>query len=309
MDLKQKYGKVAVVMGGDSQEREISLISGNRVLSSLLKSGVDAYSFDPKLQPIEELASLGFARAVLMTHGTRGEDGILQGAIEYQRIPYTGSGVMASAIGMDKYRTKLIWQTVGVPVAKSQYVLRSNFSNVNFKLELSLPVVVKPANDGSSVGVSWVTKIDDLAPAIDLVFKNSEALLIESMIVGDEFTITVCDGVVYPIVKIVTTTSNEKHDYKNKYFTDSIEYVCPFDFGKAQANIESLALKGYNAIGARGIARLDFMVTANNDIFFLEINTIPGMTGHSLVPMAFEAKNIGFDELCLFILDRARLGN
>lgn len=305
MDLKQKYGKVAVVMGGNSSEREVSLISGAAVLSSLLKSGVDAFSFDPKVSPLFDLTKLGVNRVVLMTHGKGGEDGIIQGALEFLNIPYTGSGVMASSIAMDKYRTKLIWQALGIPTAKSQYVTKNNIDD--FKLTLSLPVVVKPACEGSTMGLTKVTKIEQLSGALDFAFSKDSAALIEELIIGNEFTITVCDGVVYPVVKIVAPDSN--YDYQNKYFTDDTKYICPFDLGASQSMIEEFALLGYNAIGARGVARLDFMQDNRGQVFFLEINTLPGMTGHSLVPMAYNAKNITFDELCLSILDGARLGN
>jgi D-alanine-D-alanine ligase len=307
MNLKQKYGKVAVVMGGNSSEREVSLISGNAVLSSLIKSGVDAYSFDPAETPISELSTQGFKSAVLMTHGKRGEDGILQGALEYLRIPYTGSGVMASSLAMDKYRTKLVWEAIGIPVADSQYVKKSGFDYNKFKLEIELPVVVKPVNEGSTLGLTFVNSIERLKGAIDLAFTHDSELLIEKMIIGDEFTITICDGVVYPVIKIVAPEGN--YDYQNKYFTDVTEYICPFDLGELQLVIEEYAIRAYNAIGARGIARLDFMLDKNRKIFFLEINTLPGMTSHSLVPMAYSAKNINFDALCITILDNARLGN
>lgn len=306
MDLKQKYGKVAVVMGGDSSEREVSLISGNAVLASLKNSGVDAHSFDPSVAPLDDLVSNGFSRAVLMTHGKRGEDGVLQGALEFLRIPYTGSGVMASSIAMDKYRTKLIWQSLGIPTAKSQHILAKGFDYSKFKLEVNLPVVVKPACEGSTMGLSKVYKIEQLQEAMKLSFTKDSAILIEELIVGDEFTVTVCDGIVYPVVKIVAPDSN--YDYQNKYFTDDTVYICPYDLGVIQSAVEKFAQIGYQAIGARGIARLDFMLNDKNEIFFLEINTLPGMTGHSLVPMAYRAKNIEFDQLCLNILDGAALG-
>ena len=311
MCLKQKashgeYGKVAVLMGGESSEREISLISGNAVLESLLQSGVDAYAFDPALTPLSELQSQGFGRAILMTHGKRGEDGILQGALEFLRIPYTGSGVMASSIAMDKYRTKLIWQALGIPVAKSQYVQKNGFNYADFKLALNLPVVVKPAQEGSTLGLSKVYKTEQLEAALNLAFSKDCAVLVEEMIIGDEFTVTVCDGVVYPTVKIEAPQDN--YDYQNKYFTDTTKYTCPFDLGRLQPLLEQYALAGYNAVGASGVARLDFMLDQKNDLCFLEINTLPGMTGHSLVPMAFKATGVDFAALCLIILDGAHLG-
>jgi D-alanine-D-alanine ligase len=305
MDLKQKYGKVAVLMGGDSSEREISLISGNAVLASLIKSGVDAHAFDPSTRPLQDLCANGFVRVVLMTHGPRGEDGTLQGALEYLKIPYSGSGVMASAIAMDKYRTKLIWQGLGIPVARSQYINKK--ARTSFKLELSLPVVVKPVNGGSTIGLTFVTKMEQLSDAINLAFTYSEAVLVEKMIIGPEYTITISDGVVYPIIQIVAPQGN--YDYQNKYFTDVTKYICPIDLGELQAVVEDYAIKAYDAIGARGVARLDFMINEKNEVFFLEINTLPGMTSHSLAPMAYNDKGINFDALCLEILNGARLGN
>ncbi len=305
MDLKQKYGKVAVLMGGDSLEREVSLISGNAVLASLIKNGVDANAFDPATRPIQDLSTNGFVRAVLMTHGSRGEDGMLQGVLEYLRIPYSGSGVMASAIAMNKYRTKLIWQGLGIPVAKSQYINKKTRSS--FKLELSLPVVVKPVDGGSTIGLTFVTNSEQLTDAINLAFTYDEAVLVEKMIIGSEYTITICDGVVYPIIQIVAPEGN--YDYQNKYFTDVTKYICPIDLGELQLVVEGYAIKAYDAIGVRGIARIDFMINEKNEVFFLEINTLPGMTSHSLAPMAYSAKGITFDALCLEILDGARLGN
>lgn len=306
MDLKYKYGKVAVIMGGESSEREISLISGNEVLDSLLKSGVDAYPFDPAVTPLSMLTEHGYSRAVLMTHGKGGEDGVLQGALEFLRIPYSGSGVMASSIAMDKYRTKLIWQALGIPTAKSQYVRKDGFKYADFTLMLNLPVVVKPASEGSTMGLSKVYEIEKLEAALSLAFSKDTALLIEELIVGDEFTVTVCDGSVYPVVKIEAPQDN--YDYENKYFTDITKYICPFDLGVQQLTVEKYALAGYQAVGARGVARLDFMRDKNGVIYFLEINTLPGMTGHSLVPMAFQARQVNFSALCLMILDGARLG-
>lgn len=308
MDLKIKYGKVAVVMGGDSAEREISLMSGGAVLKALLDQGVDAYSFDPSITPITELVTQGFSRALLMMHGEGGEDGVIQGALELLQIPYTGSGVMASGIAMDKYRTKLLWQALGVPVAKSQYVQRLGFSHDSFKLDtcISLPVVVKPANGGSTIGLSRVYEIDELASAIDLAFTLDNALLIESLIIGDEFSITVCDGIAYPVVQIVAPDGN--YDYQNKYFTDDTKYICPAILdSELLAVIQKYALCGYAGVGARGVARLDFMLNEHNQIFFLELNTLPGMTGHSIVPIAYRAQNINFEQLCLKILDGATL--
>lgn len=304
--LNGRYGRVAVIMGGNSPEREISLISGKTILNSLQKSGVDAFAFDPGEQPLENLKQLGCQRALLMIHGKTGEDGKLQGAMEYLGIPYTGSGVMASAIGMDKYRTKLIWQSLGIPVAKSQYLELSNYSADHFQLQISLPVVVKPADDGSTLGLSKVYTQEQLLPAITAAFKSSTKILIEEMIIGDEFSITIIDGVLYPIIKIVAPDG--EYDYQNKYFSDETIYVCPFDLGNMHQQVEDYVLRAYHAIGASGVARLDFMLSRAQEVYFLEINTLPGMTGHSLVPQAAAASGVSFDQLCLLILDGAGLG-
>ena len=304
--MVQKYGKVVVVMGGDSPEREVSLISGDAVLSALKSCGVNAHAFDPSCAPITDLINGSFSRAVLMTHGKHGEDGILQGVLEFLRIPYTGSGVTASGIAFDKYRTKLIWQTVGLPLAKSQYVVKRGFDYQKFKLEIELPVVVKPACEGSTLGISKVYELEQLESAINLAFTNDNALLIEQLITGGEYTVTICDGEVLPFVKIVAPQDN--YDYEHKYFSDDTKYICPYDLGGLTEKIRRYALKGYEAVGARGIARLDFMVDKNDNIYFLEINTLPGMTSHSLVPTAYKAKSISFEALCLLILDSAALG-
>lgn len=303
--MNKKYGKVAVLMGGNTPEREISLISGRAILESLQKSGIDAYAFDPAEKPLQHLQSDGYARAFVIIHGKGGEDGKLQGALEYLGIPYTGSGVMASSIGMDKHRTKLIWQSIGIPMAKSQYLEKTGYKQGDFKLQVKLPVVVKPVDDGSTLGLSKVYDENQLYQAIDFAFQNSERVLIEEMIVGDEYTITVFDRKVYPVVKIEAPEG--EYDYQNKYFTDDTKYTCPYDLGALQQKINDWALAGYNAIGASGVARLDFMIDIDNSVYFLEINTLPGMTNHSLVPMSLAAAGYSFDQLCLMILDGASI--
>lgn len=300
-----KYGKVAVVMGGNTTEREVSLMSGNAVLQSLLKSGVDAFAFDPAKEPLKKLKDSGCDRAVMMIHGKNGEDGKLQGAMETLQIPYTGSGVMASSIGMDKYRTKLIWQALGIPIANSQYLEKAQYLTGEFKLKVKLPVVVKPADDGSTLGLKKVLRIEDLDAAINYAFAASNKILIEEMIVGDEFTIPIIDGKIYPIVKIEAPQG--EYDFKNKYYTDDTVYICPYSLGKEQAELERQALIAYHGVGASGVTRLDFMRDKAGKIYFLEINTIPGMTSHSLVPQSAAAVGINFDQLCLLILDGAKL--
>jgi D-alanine-D-alanine ligase len=300
-----KYGKVAVLMGGWSPEYEISLISGNAVLESLTKSGVDAHPFDPAKQSVFELKQLGFSKAVLMTHGKVGEDGILQGALEYLQIPYTGSGVLASALSMDKHRTKLIWSTYGIPMPRGLQLAKPDIQLVKENFEL--PIIIKPVHEGSTLGLSKVYKWEDLALALEAAFKSDKVVLVEEMIIGSEFSITVCDGQVYPAVKIEAPSG--EYDYQNKYFTDTTVYICPYPLEDIlEQQIKNYAKIGYNAVGARGVARLDFMLDNKNKPYFLEINTLPGMTGHSLSPQSFKAAGIDFDQLCLHILDGASLG-
>ncbi len=293
-------------MGGDTTEREVSLMSGKAILDSLLKSGVDAFAFDPAQEPLENLKKYAVDRALLIIHGKNGEDGKLQGAMEYLGIPYTGSGVMASSIGMDKYRTKLIWQAMGIPVARSQYVEKESFNAETFELQVKLPVVVKPADDGSTLGLTKVYEADKLLPALEYAFAKSKKVLVEELIVGAEFTIPIIDGKVYPLIKI--EAPNGEYDFEHKYYSDETVYLCPFDLGKLQAQVEELALRGYHALGASGVTRLDFMLDKDQNIYFLEINTLPGMTGHSLVPQSAAVTGVSFDQLCLMILDGAGLG-
>jgi D-alanine-D-alanine ligase len=298
--------KVAVLMGGISEEREISLISGNQVLQALLRSGINAYGFDTATNNLQQLKDDKVDIALLMTHGRGGEDGVLQGSLEQLGIPYTGSGVLASAIAMNKYFTSIIWKNFAIPMPNNQYVTAQNLKD--FKLTLKLPVIVKPVCGGSTLGTTKVYELDQLMVAINTAMKYDNAVLIEQLICGDEFAITVCNGVVYPLIKIVAPLNN--YDYQNKYFTDETKYICPYFLdNELQMQIERYAILGYNAIKARGIARLDLLLTNDKKIFFLEINTIPGMTNHSLVPMAYKAKNISYDELCLLMLNHAKLGD
>ena len=301
----KKYGKVAVLMGGWSHEREVSMLSGRAVLASLLKSGVDAHAFDPAEQSVFELKQQGFERVVLMLHGPMGEDGVIQGTLEYLKIPYTGSGVLASALAMDKERTKLIWSTYGIPMPKGISLAKPDVKLI--KQNFDLPLIVKPVREGSTLGLSKIYNWEDLEPALEKAFKNDYEVLVEDLIIGSEFSITVCDGVVYPLVKIEAPEG--EYDYQNKYFTDTTVYTCPYELDKDLIKqINEYSKIGYNAVGARGVARLDFMLDAQNKPYFLEINTIPGMTAHSLTPMMYKAAGISFDQLCLQILDGASLG-
>lgn len=303
-----KYKKVAVIMGGNSGEREVSLLSGNAVLESLKKSGINAFKFDTKESKICKLIEDGFDSAVIMLHGRGGEDGSIQGALEIMGIPYTGSGVMASSLAMDKYRTKLIWQSADIPMAKSQLVTKEMYNKHGFELELDLPVVVKPVREGSTLGLSKVFDYEELDKALAVAFEYDKDVLVEEMIIGDEYTITVFNGKCYPLIKIEAPMG--EYDYQHKYFSDETKYICPCEIaGELNRQIEDYAIKAYELLGATGVARIDFMLDKNNGIYFLELNTIPGMTGHSLVPMAFKAKGFSFDELCLQMLDDAKLSS
>ncbi len=308
MNTEIKFKKVAVIMGGYSKEREISLLSGNAVLESLLKSGVNAIKFDPKESKICKLLEDGFDSAVIMLHGRCGEDGSIQGALETMGIPYTGSGVMASSLSMDKYRTKLIWQSMGIPMAKSQRVTKEVYNKHGFELDLDLPVVVKPVREGSTIGLSKVFDYEELDKGLSCAFEYDNEILVEEMIIGDEYTITVCNGRCYPLIKIEAPMG--EYNYQNKYFTDETQYLCPYDVGvELTRQIEDYAILAYELVGATGVARIDFMLDKNNGIYFLEINTIPGMTGHSLVPIAYKAAGFSFDELCLQMLNDAKLNS
>ncbi|MFN8770517.1 MAG: D-alanine--D-alanine ligase [Neisseriaceae bacterium] len=304
--MQSKYKKVAVIMGGNSAERDVSILSGNAVLASLQRSGVNAYKFDPSEDSICKLVQNEFDCAVIMLHGRGGEDGTIQGVLDYMRIPYSGSSVTASAIALNKHITKLIWQNVGIPMPKWNVITNSEYNKEMFKFDINLPVVVKPVKEGSTFGLTKVYELANLHDAISLAFKYDDEVLIEELIVGAEFTAPVFNNRVYPLVKI--EAPNGEYDYQNKYFTDNTKYICPYDLGdELNEKVKKFALLSYQSIDASGVARVDFMLNDKNELFFLEINTIPGMTSHSLVPMSFKASGCSFDDLCLKILDDAKL--
>ncbi len=304
-DLINKYKKVAVIMGGASSEREISLLSGNAVLNSLIKSGVNAFKFDPSEDDLRTLPDICDC-AIIMLHGKIGEDGVIQGLLTCFKIPYAGSDVRASALAMDKIKTKIIWSYYGIPTPRWQSVKRIEYINHTFELNLALPVIVKPASEGSTIGVSKVFDMENLSKALANAFDYGEFALIEELIIGEEYAITVHNNTVYPMVKI--EAPNDSYDYNNKYFSDETKYTCPVSLPQDVIDkINEYALLGYKSIGADGVARIDCMMTKKYELAFLEINTIPGMTNHSLVPNAFRAANKSFDDLCLVILNDARL--
>jgi D-alanine-D-alanine ligase len=301
-----QFGKVAVLMGGKSAEREISLLSGNAVLAALKSVGVDAHAFDPAEHPIWELKTQGFARAFIALHGRFGEDGTLQGALEALGVPYTGSGVMASALSMDKWRTKLVWLAAGVPTPRYRMLAPGvDFSSVIN--ELGLPLIIKPAREGSSIGVSKVNTMAEFGPAFDAAYKLDPLVIAEEFVTGSEMTAAVLGDTALPLVRIEPTQGG--YDYQNKYFTDSVRYHCPAGIDPAlEQAIQDDALRAFNVLGCKGWARADVMVRDDSSYAFLEMNTAPGMTGHSLVPMAARATGMSFEELCMSILSRASFG-
>ena len=297
----REFGRVAVLFGGDSSEREISLLSGNAVLEALRRRGVDAHAFDPRDQALAELLAQRFERVWIALHGPGGEDGTLQGALEYLGVPYTGSGVMGSAIGMDKLRTKRLALAVGVPTA--DFVVLSGPQDFDTALErLKLPLIVKPATQGSSVGMTKVEHAADLPGAYAAAAQLEELVFAEPWIPGKEYTVAILQGQALPSIRIETPKTF--YDYEAKYFRDDTRYFCPSGLpAGAEQHLANLALAAFEAAGASGWGRADFMMDAAGRPLLLEINTIPGMTSHSLVPMAARAVGIDFPELVWRVLE------
>jgi D-alanine-D-alanine ligase len=294
----KEFGRVAVLFGGDSSERDISLLSGNAVLEALQRRGVDAHAFDPRDR---SLATLAVDRVWIALHGPGGEDGTLQGALEYLGVPYTGSGVMGSAIGMDKLRTKRLAQAIGV--ATADYVVLRSSQDFEIAIErLGLPMIVKPATQGSSVGMTKVEREPDLASAYKAAAALESSVFAEPWITGKEYTVAVLQGRALPSIRIETPKTF--YDYEAKYFRDDTRYFCPSGLSnQAEQHLANLALAAFDAVGASGWGRADFMADATGRPLLLEINTIPGMTGHSLVPMAARAVEIDFDDLVWRVLE------
>ena len=297
------FGKVAVLLGGRSAEREISLLSGNAVLAAFKRQGVDAHAFDPAERPLEDLKREGFVRAHIALHGRYGEDGTVQGALELLGIPYTGSGVMASALAMDKWRTKLIWQAVGIPTPRYA-LLEAGSDYAAVAKELGLPLIVKPVREGSTIGLSKVTEAKGLSEAYALAVKSDALVLAEEFIEGTELTAAILGDTPLPLVRIQPPGL---YDYQAKYFSDETQYFCPSGLPATQEKtVRELALKAYRIIGCHGWGRVDVMLSKDGQPSFLEVNTSPGMTGHSLVPMAAKQAGLSFDALCLKILETSR---
>ena len=303
-------GKVGVLFGGRSAEREVSIMSGTGVLNALKSKGVDAHAFDPAERPIAELAAEAYDRVFIALHGRYGEDGSLQGALELLGIPYTGSGVMASSVGMDKITTKIVWLANGVPTPK--YAVIDDGTDLDKVVaDLGLPLIVKAPLEGSSIGITKVTRREELEAAVELSRKYDARVLAEQFIEGREFSVPLLGSGptarALPVIEIVAPEGN--YDYQNKYFTDTTQYHCPAPLDAAtteaiQADVE----KAYRALGCEGWSRIDVLLReSDGKHFLLEVNTSPGMTGHSLVPMAARAEGTSYEDLCVAILRTASL--
>ena len=309
-----QFRKVAVLMGGRSAEREVSLMSGQGVLQALRARGVDAHAFDPAEQSMDELKRQGFARCFIALHGRFGEDGTVQGALELLGIPYTGAGVMASSMAIDKVMTKRVWQAEGLPTPRHVLLQRGHFSASQVReipSKLGLPLIVKPAREGSSLGVTKVMTESQMQDAVEAAVALDTDVLCEQFVAGDEVTCPVLgagvDARAFPVIHIVAPEG--QYDYQNKYFTDVTEYRVPCGLPPGEeAAIQALVVKAYRVLGCRGWGRVDVMIdAATRQPYLLEINTSPGMTGHSLVPMAAKASGVSYEDLCLQLLADASL--
>jgi len=299
------FGKVAVLFGGASAEREISIMSGSGVLKALRSKGVDAHAFDPSERDLADLKREGYARCFIALHGRGGEDGALQGALEYLSIPYTGSGVLGSALALDKERAKLVWKACGLPTPEYEMLDGDRLEGVARRL--GLPLIVKPVKEGSSIGVTKVRAAADLDEAYTLAVNYDKAVMAEKCVEGPEYTASVVDDKPLPLIRIDAPEGN--YDYKNKYFTDDTKYVCPCGLpAPKEESIKALALESFKVLGCASWGRIDLMLDATGVPWLLEVNTAPGMTGHSLVPMAAKAVGISYEELCVKILEGAHVG-
>lgn len=307
----RSLGKVAVLMGGRSAEREVSLMSGTGVLKALQSQGVDAHAFDPASLPLAELQQRGFDRCFIALHGRFGEDGTVQGALELMGIPYTGPGVMASAVAMDKLMTKRIWLAEGLATPAWKQVHSAAETRAAFDA-LGSPMIVKPVREGSTIGLTKVTDMAQCDAAFALAASQDPMVMCEQFIAGDEVTCPVLGSGptarALPVIRIVAPDGN--YDYQNKYFTDDTKYLVPCGLPEGEeAAIQALVLKAYEVLGCRGWARADVMIDANRKPWLLEINTSPGMTGHSLVPMSARATGLSYEQLCVQVLAAAALDN
>lgn len=307
MDIEQlKQQKIAVLLGGTSAEREVSLNSGAAVLKALQDEGfTDVHAIDPKEFPVEDLKKQGFQRVFNILHGRGGEDGSLQGLLEQLGIPYTGCGVMSSALTMDKMRTKLLWKAVGLPVADMVVITKETRSQLDAQAvvaKLGLPLMVKPSLEGSSVGLTKVKKVEELAAAVDTALMHDDTVLIEEWLAGQEFSVPVLGGKVLP--SILIKPAGEFYDYDAKYLLDSTQYFCPSGLSEERENeLRSLVKQAYDIVGCRGWSRIDVMTDAQGRFRLVEVNTNPGMTSHSLFPMAAKVVGYSFSQLVVKILE------
>lgn len=303
MNLKQE--KIAVLLGGTSAEREVSLNSGKAVLEALLNQGYDAHPIDPKEYNVANLKKDGFHRVFNILHGRGGEDGTMQGLLEQIGLPYTGCGVMASALTMDKMRTKMLWKAFGLPVADMEVVTRETFASLDPQAvvdKLGLPLMVKPSLEGSSVGLTKVKAVDELKSAVEYALKFDNTILIEEWLVGDELTVPVLDSQVLPAIRIVP--EGEFYDYNAKYISDNTQYFCPAGLTpEREQELVILVKRAYDAVGCRGWSRIDVMCDAKGDFRLVEVNTNPGMTSHSLFPKSAASVGISFEQLVVKILE------
>jgi len=301
-----RFGKIAVLMGGRSAEREISLMSGSNVLAALRTAGLDAHAFDPAEREIFELRRDGFDRAFIILHGRYGEDGTVQGALELMGMPYTGSGVMASALAMDKVRTKLVWAAAGIPTPRCELIDAGSDWNGVAK-RLGLPLIVKPVREGSTIGLTKVGAVADLEAAYALAARHDSMVMAEEFVAGDELTGGFIGDQALPLIRIEAPQGN--YDYQNKYFSDETRYHCPCGLPEAEElRIREQVLQGAQVLGCEGWGRADLIRRPDGSVQFLEMNTSPGMTGHSLVPMAARQAGLTFDDLVVRILELAHVG-
>lgn len=299
MDMKQ-FGKVAVLLGGTSAEREVSLNSGQAVLTALQQAGVDAHRFDPAEQAVSELS--GYDRAFIVLHGRGGEDGQIQGVLEWLNIPYTGSGVLASALGMDKARTKQLWCGCGLPTADYRLLdAQTDFAQV--VTDLGLPLIIKPVHEGSSIGMSKVNSLAELEPAYRAASQHDAVVMAERWISGKEFTCVILNGQALPVIRLQPPADVAFYDYQAKYLRNDTTYGIPCGLSADdEKTLQNMALRAFNAVGAVGWGRIDAMQDQDGQFWLLEVNTVPGMTDHSLVPMAAKATGLSFAQLCVSIL-------
>ncbi|AWD70205.1 MULTISPECIES: D-alanine--D-alanine ligase [Acinetobacter] len=306
MSNASKFGKVAVLLGGKSAEREVSLDSGTAVLEALLRSGVNAEGFDPQERSITELTA--YDRAFIVLHGRGGEDGQIQGALEWLNIPYTGTGVQGSAIGMDKVKTKQVWQGSELPTAPYRIVTKDSNAE-EIVAALGLPLIIKPVHEGSSIGMSKVEKIEDFATAIAKATEHDAIVMAEKWITGREFTIVLLNGQALPVIRLQPPEDVAFYDYEAKYNRNDVQYGIPCGLSETEEKeLQALALRAFQAVGASGWGRIDAMQDQDGKFWLLEVNTVPGMTSHSLVPKAAAAVGYSFEALCVAILEQTLNG-